>query len=317
LNLSLGQNQEKIKKLINADWLNRCCPSCGSDERDPDPEISSTSPAELLSFKEVKNSFIGLRDNQLFFSFYRCKNCSLLYSPQYFKSDHLDELYAEMPDNLMGEDKSVASKTQSTYVKNIAKYVHNADSYLELGPDIGLVTKDAISIFNPTSITLVEPNKAIWPELRKLNSNNLVIYESVHEIPKIKSNLVVGIHVFDHLLNLENEFYAINKNTTTSAYLSIVVHNEKSILRFLLKKKWPPFCLQHPQIFNPRSVRQMLENYGWRVEKITRTTNYYSTKNFIQLAAKVFSKEVKFLNKLPTFQIPIKLGNILIIAKKK
>jgi hypothetical protein len=127
----------------------------------------------------------------------------------------------------------------------------------------------------------------------------------------------VGIHVFDHLVNLEEEFNAINRNTVSSAFLSLVVHNEKSILRFFLNKKWTPFCLQHPQIFNPQSARRMLENYGWEVQTVTRTTNYYTIRNLIQLVSKIIGKEIKSLNKIPNFQIPIKLGNILIIAKKK
>lgn len=302
--------------MIDTEWSNRRCPSCGSNEKNIHSSISSTNPAENLSFEEVKNSFVGLREKQLFFSFFRCSNCFLLYSPQYFSPNQLNVLYSEMPDNLMGEEKSVASKTQSTYVKKIAKYVINSDAFLELGPDIGLVTKEAISVFNPQKITLVEPNKAIWPDLRKLNAKNLEIYESVQDIPKFLYNLVVGIHVFDHLVNLEDEFGAINKNTTSSAFLALVVHNEKSILRFFLNKKWPPFCLQHPQIFNPQSARRMLENYGWEVQKVTRTTNYYTTRNFIQITSKIIGKEIKLLNKIPNFQIPIKLGNILIIAKK-
>ena len=306
-----------MKKMTNSEWSNRNCPSCGSDKTNLNADISSTSPAENISFKEVKNYFIGLRDKQTFFSFFRCSNCLLLYSPQYFSPEQLNELYSEMPDNLMGEDRSVALKTQSIYIKQIAKYVSSTDSFLELGPDIGLVTKEVISAFNPHTITLVEPNKAMWPELRQLDAKDLEIYESVQDIPKSLCNLVVGVHVFDHLVNLENEFNAINRNTASSAILSMVVHNEKSILRFLLNKKWPPFCLQHPQLFNPRSARRMLENYGWEVVKVTRTTNYYTSRNFIQLALKIIGKEVKLLNKIPIFQIPVKLGNILIIAKKK
>jgi hypothetical protein len=298
-------------------WSKRICPSCGSDETKVNADISSNSPAENLTFNEVKSSFIGLRDKQLFFSFFRCSKCSLIYSPYYFSPDQLNELYSEMPDNLMGEDRSVALKTQSTYIKQISKYVGNVNSFLELGPDIGLVTKEAISVFNPNSITLVEPNKAMWPELRLLNASKLEIYESVQDIPKSLFNLVVGIHVFDHLVNLKDEFIAINRNTASTAVLAMVVHNEKSILRSMLSKKWPPFCLQHPQLFNPKSARQMLGNNGWEVVKITRTTNYYTSRNFVQLALKIIGKEIKFLNKIPSFQIPVKLGNILIIAKKK
>jgi hypothetical protein len=303
--------------MNKSEWSKRICPSCGSDETNVNADISSTSPAEKLTFNEVKSSFIGLRDKQIFFSFFRCSKCSLLYSPYYFSPDQLNELYSEMPDNLMGEDRSVALKTQSTYIKQISKHVGHVDSFLELGPDIGLVTKEAISDFNPHSITLVEPNKAMWPELRLLNASNLDIYESVQDIPKSLFNLVVGIHVFDHLVDLKDEFIAINRNTASTAVLAMVVHNEKSILRLLLGKKWPPFCLQHPQLFNPESARQMLANHGWAVVKVTRTTNYYTSRNFIQLALKIIGKEIEFLNKIPSFQIPIKLGNILIIAKKK
>ena len=84
-------------------------------------------PAEKMSWIEVKDYFIGLRKEQVFFSYYRCLDCKLLYCPWYFSADQLSKLYSEMPDNTMGEDKSTVSRTQSAYARWIFKNEINND----------------------------------------------------------------------------------------------------------------------------------------------------------------------------------------------
>lgn len=280
----------------------------------------SSNPAENLDFQQVKESFIGLREHQVFFSYYRCQECGLLYAPKYFTPEQLDTLYREMPDNLMGEDKNTISKTQAGYVKWAKKSVGSIVNYLEIGPDIGLVGQAVCDEFNPRSACMIEPNVNIHPELRNsLRSISQVSIKRYLEEVEADSvfDFVAGIHVYDHLLNPKEDLLKLRDFTVQGSNLLIVVHNEESLLRKIMKSKWPPFCLQHPQIFNRDSLRSILDNSGWRLQRVSRSVNWWHLEHFAELASGVIGIRSSWAKALPNIQIPIKLGNQIVLASRK
>jgi hypothetical protein len=103
------------------EWKNRVCPGCGDKKGLSHVETSSLTPAESVEWQDIKDSFIGLRAEQVFFSYSRCDICELLFCHTYFSQSQLNELYSVMPNNLMGEDVGTASKTQYGYAKQIIK----------------------------------------------------------------------------------------------------------------------------------------------------------------------------------------------------
>jgi hypothetical protein len=306
-----------MNSAINPIWIKRPCPLCGSLEHEEKANSRAKNPAETMSWKEVKNYFIGLRNNQVFFSYYRCVDCGLLYCPWFFSASQLSELYAEMPDNTMGEDKSIVSKTQSAYAKWIMKPGVSNRRYLEVGPDIGLVSKEIIEIRLPDHVTLLEPNLSIRDELKqnvKLVSSVEVI-GSIEEMTHTNFNLVAGIHVYDHLLNPLRDLRELRKNVVDGGHLAIVVHNEKSILRKILRKKWPPFCLQHPQLYNPTTLTKILQLSGWRVEAVEKSVNWYHLQHFVRLGAGVLGIPVGVSRIAPNMEVAIKLGNFSTLSE--
>jgi 2-polyprenyl-3-methyl-5-hydroxy-6-metoxy-1,4-benzoquinol methylase len=305
--------------MISDDWNRRNCPLCDSLEISNKPEIQSASPAESLSYDEVGKAFVGLRKKQIFFSYYRCLNCQLLYCPWYFNQHQLDELYKVMPDNLMGEEEGISSKTQSGYSAHIAKFIKEPINILELGPDIGLLGKSLADRANIRNITFVEPNEAVYGELKKNSEkfSNVKIVDTLQAVAEsLKFDLTIGIHVFDHLLNPKISLESLAFRSQPLGCISLVVHNEKSTLRRILKSKWPPFCLQHPQLFNRDSLDTMLKKTGWSVISTARTTNHYSFRNLAALAFKVIGFGSGKENLIPNFHIAIKLGNIICVAQK-
>jgi hypothetical protein len=149
----------------NITWTKRTCPLCDSTNTSSKAEVRAKFPAEESSWEQVKDAFVGIRNDQIFFSFYRCLDCGLLYCPWYFTKEQLDALYSEMPDNTMGEDKRTASKTQSRYARKIVKISGNISSFLEIGPDIGLVAKEVVTLANAQKVFMVEPNASVHQEL--------------------------------------------------------------------------------------------------------------------------------------------------------
>jgi hypothetical protein len=303
----------------SGNWEHRPCPLCNSEQHILLANSRAKIPAESLNFEEVRKYFVGFREEQIFFTFYRCSNCDLLYSPEYFSKKQLDILYADMPDNLLGEDKSIISKTHQGYVKQISKMVKKSSIYLEIGPDIGLVTRSVISQFRPNRIILIEPNLAVREELLHNSKSNadVTIIDDVDVLGEQRPDLIVGVHVYDHLLDPLDELNKLNSKSAPGAKIALVVHNEKSLIRKILGKKWPPFCLQHPQLYNKKTIKRMLELAGWKVVSIQPTINWFSLRHFARMGGGLIGINPKLFSLVPNIQIPIKLGNMICIAEKR
>ena len=305
--------------MKNITWIKRACPLCGSEKIPTNPESKAKFPAEECSWEQVKDAFVGIRNDQIFFSFYRCLDCGLLYCPWYFTKEQLDALYSEMPDNTMGEDKRTASKTQSRYARKIVKISNNVKSFLEIGPDIGLVAKEVITRANVKNVYMVEPNVAVHQELSQnlAKSSYHEICTDLEKLTESKFDLVVGIHVLDHLLNPKVDLAAISRYSGDQQTSAFVVHNEKSLLRRVMAEKWPPFCLQHPQLYNRKTLRRMLETSDFKDFKITRTINYYHLNNLSSMLLRILGLP-QWLNKVvPHIEMPFILGNIMVTERKK
>ena len=303
---------------MQSDWIVRSCPNCESNSVSDSPVAKSARPAESMTFAEVKANFVGLRSDQIFFSYFRCRECELLYAPKYFSENQLAELYREMPDNLMGEDKATVSKTQSGYVNWVSKKVSQIDNYLEIGPDIGLVAGEVQKKFKVQGSVMIEPNKSVHNDLKENLSNSRVeVYEYISELKSSdKFDLMAGIHVYDNLLDPVKDLLEMRSHATDQANLLIVVHDEKSLLRKAMKSKWPPFCLQHPQLYNPSTLREILRKAGWELEHLSKSTNWWHLDHFAEMGSWVIGLPTKWSKILPSVELPTRLGNMIALARR-
>lgn len=306
------------KSQIHSDWKLRSCPSCGGDSFWNQAEISARKPAEILSFSEVGEYFIGLRSDQVFFSYHRCLDCGLLYCPTYFSQKQLDVLYSQMPNNLMGEDKSIATKTQSGYFNWFNRRIKSGSIYLEIGPDIGLLTQEFLCNFLITSTTLVEPNQAVHGPLREILKDvpsASILLDTENIVRGEPFDTIVAIHVIDHLLDPLQELKSLRSVSHDDSSFLVVVHNEASLLRKILSSKWPPFCLQHPQLYSQDTLGSTLSRSGWEIVDCGKSTNWQSLRHFIRNGARVLGLNVNLFNWLPSLQIPLRLGNQIALVK--
>ena len=180
---------------VNPVWNRRACPICRSLKISIRPDSAARKPAEKMSWDEAKSYFIGLRNDQVFFSYYRCLDCGLLYCPWYFTKEQIAILYSEMPDNAMGEDKSTVSKTQSAYAKWILRDGVSSANYLEVGPDIGLVSRNVIALQTPKSVSFIEPNLSVRQELVE-SSSKVSSIEVVNFIENLQNSEFTLIFCF-------------------------------------------------------------------------------------------------------------------------
>jgi hypothetical protein len=124
------------------------------------------------------------------------------------------------------------------------------------------------------------------------------------------------IHVLDHLTQPVEFLRQLVPKLAPNAAVLIVTHDERSALAKILGKRWPAYCLQHPHLFNPGSIRRMLLGAGFRSVETARSTNYFPIPFLAKQALLTAGIEAGArFSMLPDVEIPLKLGNIITVAK--
>jgi hypothetical protein len=301
-----------------ASFLLRECPTCKS--KSGSPIVSSTILAEDLSFKSLKKYWNGFFKEKIFFSYTRCANCATLYCPVFFKPDQLKDLYASMEDNTAGISLNLMKKTQNGYYKVLKQFSDVRGEYLEIGPDIGLFTERCIKDGQLTKYWLFEPNTSVWPQLSRLAREETAFIISpdmfkLSIVPDHSVNVGIMIHVLDHLLDPAEILKEIRSKLAPNAILICVTHDESSLLAKVMKSRWPPYCLQHPQLYNPCTVRTAMEEAGFEVLTVRKTVNYFPLSYLIKHIFWAFGIKINFFDSAGGVSVPLKLGNIITVAR--
>jgi hypothetical protein len=301
-----------IKKFIE-----RQCPIC---EALPSIKafISTPKKAENLSLKDLIPSWNGFFKEKIIFSYVRCEGCGLVYCPTFFNEKELEKLYNQMPAN-MNEVPTVAlNATQYGYFRTLQKYSSLEGNFMEIGPDIGLFTKHCVNEGRFSKFWLFEPNKAIKNSLSIVVQNHPA--EIVHEmtnfsrVPNRSIDVLVIIHVMDHLLDPAQMLKSLKLKLKDHAKILVVTHDESSLLRIFFGWRWPAFCLQHPQIYNRKTMKRLLETSGFNVITQKKTVNYFKLKFLIKHLFWAIGIKINSVPDFGGLTLGLKLGNILTIA---
>lgn len=297
-------------------FLHRTCPLCGSGMAQE--EVHSQQRAEQLTLERLQPFWSGLFKEKPFFTYRRCEQCELLYNPTYFSAAQLSTLYAQMASNMEVVSSEAIAATQRGYFDQAAAQGALAGGYLEIGPDVGHIVGEAARRGAFGHFWLFEPNRAIHARLRAATGGQpatlLSDMTDLSAVPDGSVGLAVMIHVLDHLLDPAGMLRQIRAKLLPGGTLMIVTHNEASLLRRLMGTRWPPFCLQHPELYNPTTMRRLLEATGYTGTSVERSVNWFPLDFLAKQAA--WSVGLK-LNRVPLPALPVglRLGNIITFAR--
>ena len=228
----------------------RDCPGCGESVLKPTVVMKSSPRAEDLTFVELKEYWRGFRSKNIFFTYARCTQCGLVYCPTYFSGVQLIDLYSSMEDNTAGEKIDVLNDTQRSYVEILAGKTEVSGDWLELGGDIGLLTKHLFDLPNVKNVSVIEPNIDVHPDLLKLIEGRGTTAANWSGLPPtVHFNGIVGVHVRDHLLDLSGELDSIRAYLNNGGGDFFFIHYERLLLREDFKtKRAPIFVPQSPPL---------------------------------------------------------------------
>jgi len=296
-------------------FLHRDCPACGAaDSRE---EAHSLVRAEAMHIETLCPYWAGLFAEKRFFTYHRCTGCKLLYNPVFFDGAQLARLYSSMAPNMEMVSNGAIVATQRGYFDAAAASANLDGGYLEIGPDTGHIVREAAQRGAFEHFWLFEPNRAIHDTLRASAGGRpatlLTDMEDLSPVPDGSVGLAVMVHVLDHLLDPLAMLTQIRAKLRPGGTLLIVTHNEKSLLRRLMGVRWPPFCLQHPELYNPATITALLGRAGYAGAQVTRSRNYFPLPFLARQAAWAVGLKLDRVP-LPDVSLGLRLGNMLTLA---
>ncbi len=242
----------------------------------------------------------------------------MLYCREYFDDDELQTFYGHTPDNTSGIPLRFLRRTQEGYFRALQKHSPLTGEYLEIGPDLGLLLEATVSRGAFEKFWLFEPNETVKPALEKIvegrDHHVFTAMFDFNSLPDHRISAAALIHVLDHLVDPKSILEELKTKLAESAIVLIVTHDERSLLARLTGSRWPPYCLPHPMLFNPASIRGLLESAGFAVLDIMKTFNHFPSLYLLKhLLWAVGLKRLSSFNVMGP-AVPVKLGNILTIA---
>lgn len=223
-----------------------------------------------------------------------------------------------MPPNMEVVPTDALRRTQRGYFETLKAHSTLEGGFIEVGPDVGLFTGNCVREGRFDPYWLIEPNRDVIPALSAtMGSAHFHVTHAMTgygHIPDASAGAVVMIQVLDHLLEPLVALKDLRAKLRPDGKLLIVTHDESSILRRVFGPRWPAFCLQHPQIYNPRSIKALVELAGYRLIEIKRTTNYFPVEFLLKNLAWASGMKI---DKVPSFgglSLGLKLGNMITLA---
>ncbi len=306
--------------MEESSFLNRVCPACGV-KPPAKTSVSSEVVAESLGFEALIPYWNGFFKDKVIFSYSKCTNCGMLYAPVFFNGPQLERMYGQMPPNMSEVPLDALRRTQRGYFEALKNCATLEGGFIEVGPDIGLFTENCTKEGNFNQYWLFEPNRDVLPTLSKVMDGKK--FHVIHDmfgfshVPDHSASVAVMIHVLDHLLDPVATLRELKQKLTPGAKLLLVTHDESSLLRRLFGWRWPVFCLQHPQIYNPATMRFLLNEAGYEVLAQSKTVNFFQLSFLLKHLFWAVGIKVKSVPSFGNFTIGLKLGNMLTIATPK
>jgi hypothetical protein len=296
------------------------CPCCGASAERSAKAVASHPSAEELRPEEHTNFVSGYSARRVFFSYHRCGECDALYCPVFYTEKQLGSLYGRQAENMADVPMHARVRTQHGYAELLMRHSRGDRGFLEIGADVGLFAERCAKLGRFEQFWLYEPNLSVHADLaRRLAGHQYKIHSAMwptSDLPRESCSSAALIHVLDHLLDPIEFLGKIRDALDDGGTVLVVTHNTGSLLARALGRRFPPFALQHPQLYSPASITRLFERAGYDIVRIADAVNYFPVMHLVRGGLSVLGLP-SFAPHLQGPTVPIRLGNMAVIARKR
>jgi methyltransferase family protein len=293
------------------------CPCCQTCPSGGERLVVSSPPAESLAPAQHGAFLSGYSSQRVFFTYVCCGECGARYCPIYYNPEQLGSLYSQQAENMASVPLEARYRAQQRYADLLMKHSTGSGSFLEIGADIGLLARCCAAAADFDRIWLFEPNLSVHPEIdaRLAGFPYVVQAEWSKCIPAETVSTAAMIHVVDHLVDPAATLLNIREALQPNGILLMVTHNVESLLAKLLGRLWPPYTLQHPQLYSPKSITRLVGRLGFEVLEIVDAINYFPASHLLNGALSILGLP-KPPWVFPRQIVPVRLGNMAVVVRR-
>jgi len=309
---------KKYKSKLLEDII---CPICKKE----DYKIVKKSIIKLDNYNIEKdiNFFNSSSNQKLSQQLVACVNCKLIYINPRISSDLINKSYSYNEDKkfiYQNNERIHSFKINLNQILNVINFHNKRFSILDVGSAGGAFIQSIDSSL--IDCDGLEPNKWLVNEAIK-NYGKINLYPTTlsNFKKKKKYELITYWDVFEHLTDINNEMYYINKFLKNDCYLILNIPDYGSIFRKLLRFNWPFFLDVHLYYFNKETIELFMKNNQFELIKVIKHVQILKLGYILERAInifpflKIFHSIIKVIN-LENYKIKYNIGQKIYIFKK-
>lgn len=211
---------------------------------------------------------------------------------------------------------------KKSYIKAILpvlKELNHKSSLLEIGCGNGFILEELYNMGYKKTYGIEPSIEAVDKASRVIKKN---IKTNILKRGLFKNNSFDFIFIFqtlDHIPN-PNQFLKIcYELLKPGGFILAFNHNVNSLSSKLLKEKSPIIDIEHTYLYDPKTMTELFVKNKFTVKNVYSPMNIISLKHLVWLLPIPKSiKKIILKSKIPIlkFKLPLKLGNICLIAQK-
>jgi len=297
----------------------KICPLCG-----PNQSFRVRYPAQ---FDQTQLAFVARKSpDHTHFRICQCDGCSLIFSNPIIHPREIMELYRKSEFIQEPQLNNMSADYLSELLKireELPKDRERQWRLLEIGCSNGFFL-DKARAHGFTDVRGIEPsqnsvNQALSEKIR----DRILVTELKRELFKDKYfDIICFFQVFDHIIDPNNFLDIIHSYLRKDGILFAIHHNIKAPMPRLLGSRSSTYDISHIYLWDPQTMRLILEKHGFDVLRIHNTYNRYQLDHVIRMLPlpnrmKSFCRRMLKKIKLSDLTFRAAVENMVVVAKKK
>jgi len=203
-----------------------------------------------------------------------CKACGLVYSNPILRQERILQLYREYEFSNEPQFEN-REKDYTAQLRRILPWVEKRENFLEIGCANGLFLKQAKACGFERVFGVELGEEVIQNADPQVRSWIIQSEFQAGLFPENHFDVVCSFQVLEHILDTNEFFRGIHAILRTGGIVFGVNHNIRSFAARLLGSRGHMYSVEHIYLFDPRTLRRLLEKHHFEVLTIEPISNTY------------------------------------------